>query len=60
MQMLEDYERGKIIHVQGTHHILEKALNRAFVKKPFDLADAAFYGWNDLRGDGEVRVSRIS
>lgn len=47
-QMLADYERGVIVHVQGTHQILEAALRR-FPRKPMDLADAAHYSWRDLR-----------
>jgi hypothetical protein len=47
-QMLADYERGNIVHVLGTHKILEKSLRR-FPNKPLDLADAAFWAWNDLR-----------
>lgn len=47
-QMLTDYERGRIIHVNGTHQTLEKALNRFPKTKPFDLVDAAYWSWNDL------------
>jgi hypothetical protein len=39
-RMLVDYEQGKIIHVRGTHKVLERALKR-FPEKPLDLADAA-------------------
>lgn len=46
--MLADYERGNIVHVTGAHKILEKSLLR-FPNKPLDLADAAFWAWNDLR-----------
>lgn len=51
--MLRDYEGGKIRHIadqSNSHNVLKRALGRAFVKKPFDLADAAFWGWNDLLG----------
>lgn len=44
MQMLIDYEHGKIVHVIGTHDILERALRR-FPNSPLDLADAAYWGW---------------
>ena len=44
MGMLVDYEYGKIIHVLGTHDILEKALRR-FPNPPLDLADASYWGW---------------
>jgi len=47
-QMLADYERGKIVHVEGTHGVLERALRRFPVRKPFDLTDAAFWSWHDL------------
>jgi hypothetical protein len=47
-RMLTDYERGKVIHIEGTHLALERALKRFPKTKPLDLADAAFWGWNDL------------
>lgn len=47
-RMLADYERGKVIHVKGTHLALERALKRFPKTKPLDLVDAAFWGWNDL------------
>jgi hypothetical protein len=50
--MLSDYEKGKIIHVIGTHNTLEKALNRVPKYKPYDLTDAAWWSWHDLRGGG--------
>jgi cob(I)alamin adenosyltransferase len=48
-RMLADYEKGKIVHVEGTHTILERALRR-FPAEPLDLADAAYWGWADLAG----------
>jgi hypothetical protein len=45
--MLVSYEKGSIVHVIGTHEILERALKR-FPNEPLDLADAAYWGWNDL------------
>lgn len=42
------YDQGKIFHVIGTHQILEGALKRFPIRKPFDLADAAFWGWYSL------------
>lgn len=48
-QMLVDYEHGKFIHVEGTHQALEKALFRFPLTKPFDLTDAAYWAWRDLR-----------
>ena len=50
--MLTAYERGQIVHVTGTHHVLEKALNRFLIKKPYDLADAAFWAWYDIAESG--------
>jgi hypothetical protein len=47
-QMLAAYERGEIIHVEGTHQTLERALARFPVSKPFDLTDAAYWSWHDL------------
>lgn len=51
MKMKTDYERGLIVHVRGTHTALERALKRfgPTGKKPFDLVDAAYYSWLDLR-----------
>jgi len=43
-RMLVDYEHGKIVHVLGTHDILERALKR-FPNEPLDLADVAYWGW---------------
>lgn len=47
--MLADYERGNIIHVKGTHDILEEALNRFPIRKPYDLTDAAVHCHRELR-----------
>lgn len=49
-QMLLDYERGEIRHVLGTHEAVEAALFRFPKVKPFDLTDASFWSWADLRG----------
>jgi hypothetical protein len=49
-QMLTDYERGKFVHVEGTHQVLERALRRFPKTKPFDLTDAAYWSWYDLTG----------
>ena len=48
-QMLTDYEHGRVIHVRGTHDVLERALKRFPLTKPLDLADASFWSWHDLR-----------
>jgi hypothetical protein len=47
-QMVAAYERGEIIHVRGTHSVLERALRRFGVRKPYDLADAGWWAWYDL------------
>lgn len=47
-QMLAAYERDEIVHVVGTHDVLERALRRFPVSKPFDLVDASFWSWHDL------------
>lgn len=52
MQMLAAYERGKIAHVIGTHDVLESALRRFPLAKPYDLHDAAYWSWHDLSGGG--------
>src|SRR5690606_20520907 len=49
--MLADYEKGRIVHVIGTHDTLERSLRRFPKTKPFDLTDAAYWSWNDLRND---------
>lgn len=57
--MLTDYEKGRITHVWGTHGVLEKGLHRFPRTKPFDLVDAAFWAWRDLRpGKRKRLVSR--
>jgi len=48
-QMLADYERGLIVHVEGTHHVLERGLLRFPRVKPFDCVDASWHTWRDLR-----------
>lgn len=58
-QMLADYERGRIVHVIGTHQVLEKALVRFPKVKPFDLVDAAYWSWQDLRHGREVKVGAL-
>lgn len=50
--MLPDYETGRIVHVNGTHDLLERALRRFPRVKPYDLVDASFWSWRDLRGFG--------
>ena len=48
---LAEYEKGRFIHVRGTHHILEAALARFPKRKPFDLHDAAFWAqWYLIEG----------
>jgi len=54
MVRIPPYEKGKIIHVIGMHNVIEKALNRVPKYKPYDLADALFWSWNDLRNSSGV------
>lgn len=49
--MLNDYERGNVVHVIGTNQVLERALKRFPLTKPLDLADASFWSWKYLRPD---------
>ena len=56
--MLTDYERGRIVHVRGTHETLERSLKRFPIKKPYDLVDAEFWAWNDLN-DGPQDGFRV-
>lgn len=56
-QMVADYQAGRIIHVEGTHHVLEAALKRFPRTKPWDLCDAAFWSWHDLRRGGSGSIS---
>ena len=55
-KMLTAYERDQIRHVRGTHTVLEKALNRFLIKKPYDLTDAAYWAWDDLANGGSAGV----
>jgi hypothetical protein len=59
-QMLADYEipGRRIRHVIGTHQTLERALRRFPKTKPFDLADAAYWSWHDLRERAVVAVTK--
>jgi hypothetical protein len=41
-------QRGGIVHVIGTHLILERALFRFPARKPYDLADASYWSWAHL------------
>ena len=50
--MLADYEKGRIVHVAGTHEVLERSLHRFPKTKPYDLVDASYWSWNDLRAGG--------
>lgn len=58
-QMLTDYEKGRIVHVTGTHQVLERALFRFPKVKPFDLVDASYWSWQDLRRGREVKVEAV-
>lgn len=56
--MLADYERGGIVHVEGTHTVLERALHRFPKLKPLDLVDCSYWSWADLRGGTNVTAYR--
>jgi hypothetical protein len=56
-QMLADYERAKIVHVVGTHEVLERALRRFPKFKPLDLVDASWHAWFELRQPSDSGVS---
>lgn len=47
-KMLVDYEHAMIVHVLGTHEVLERGLRRFPRSKPYDLVDAAYWAWWDL------------
>lgn len=56
-RMLADYERPgpPVVHVYGypdDSTALDAALGRVFVRKPFDLADAAYWSWRWLAVSG--------
>jgi hypothetical protein len=54
--MLAAYERGTVYHViqpDGSSTVLEKALRRFGVEKPFDLVDAGYYSWDGLANPAE-------
>jgi hypothetical protein len=59
-QMLAAYERGEIVHVVGTHDILERALRRFPKTKPYDLVDASFWSWHDLTANNVPTVAPVS
>lgn len=54
------YTESKFRHVLGTHKILESALLRFPVRKPYDLCDAAFWSWNDLVGGTPIGMGATS
>lgn len=53
-QMLVDYQTQKIKHLFGPHAILERALRRFPLTKPFDLVDATYWCWAELTGHGRA------
>lgn len=60
-QMLADYERGQMVHVIGTHEVLEKGLRRFPKTKPLDLVDAAGWARKKLRsGAAAVAAAGIA
>ena len=55
--MLNAYETGRFRHVLGTHPLLEAALDRFPKTPPLDLADASYWSWHDITGQGEIAGS---
>lgn len=55
--MLAAYERGRFVHVIGTHDVLERALRRFPKAKPLDLVDAAYWSYSDLEAGGGAATS---
>jgi hypothetical protein len=55
--MLADYEKGRFVHVLGSHRTLEKALRRYLKTKPYDLCLAA--GTMVLTERGEVAIELV-
>lgn len=56
-QMLTDYEHGRIVHSTEYAPILERALRRFPLTKPYDLVDAAYWSWIYLRRKSPIRTS---
>lgn len=54
------YDRGEFVHVEGPHMLLENALKRFPVHKPFDLADAAYWSYRSLAAGSRVWVRGAS
>ena len=58
--MLLDYEQDQVVHVThgpgdalpAPHVLIERALARYLRDKPFDLVDAKYWAWHDLRSGG--------
>ncbi len=55
-QQVVDYERGEIVHVRGSHVVIEAALFRFPNTKPLDAADASYWSWRELRRGGMEKV----
>ena len=48
-QQLAAYNLDSFRHVEGATRVLERALYRFPMQKPFDLADASYWAWATLR-----------
>lgn len=57
-RMLTDYDKGNVIHMIGTHTVIEKALNRV-PNDPWDLSDSHWWLWYDLIYKRPKRVRSI-
>jgi len=59
-QMAAEYRMGRFVHVRGTHEVLEKALKRFPLSKPYDLADTAWWSWKGLmEGYGKTFAAAV-
>lgn len=54
-RMHADYEKGKVIHMVGTHSAIENALWR-IPNDPWDLADSMYWLWHDLLDGGTTKM----
>lgn len=57
-QMLNAYETGELVHVIGTHAVLEQALRRFPRSKPFDLVDAGYWSWTHVKEGARLPIAQ--
>ncbi len=58
-EQVVDYERGLIVHVYGTHGVIEAALHRFPASKPLDAADASYWSWKELVSGAAAKVRGV-